>query len=122
PREAPAQGRWGAKGRRGGAGSPPTNGVPSPTGDTAPVSILNDWLWHGQVGVGRACTVFTDPELLNQTNGQLACTPPPGRTVTKVDANVSTFTDADGVRGAGWVKYPTDPPGGDGLGTILHRR
>jgi hypothetical protein len=91
----------------------------TPGASSAAISIINDYLWHGFVGVGEACNVFTSPELASQASGGPPCTIPPGRTVTPVDAHVSTFRDADGARGVGWVDYPSTPTADDGKLSIL---
>ncbi len=97
---------------------PSGRNAPPPFADTARLSILNDWLWHGFVGVGEACKVFTDAELVSQAQGVLVCAPPVGRTVTRIDAHTATFVDADGARGAAWMLLPT-AEGGDGFISVM---
>lgn len=93
------------------------NLAPYPDLATAPIGILNDWLWHGDVGSSFACSVFDDPALVQYlTQGFPSALPCPkaGRTVTRVDAHVATFVDADGTHGAGWMILPSSTAVDDG--------
>jgi hypothetical protein len=97
----------------------PTIAATAPAEAHAPVAIDNDWLWHGSPA--SACSVFDDPAIVQKVTQQnardLPC-PRAGRTVARVDAHVSTFVDADGARGVGWIVLPS-AQGGDGSVTVL---
>jgi len=97
--------------------SPPV----TPRDRTAPISIENDYLWHGGIGSVTACAVFDDSALVQFVTRNypvyLPC-PGAGRTVTRVDAHVSTFVDTDGARGAGWIVLPSSQ-GRDGVVSVL---
>jgi hypothetical protein len=89
---------------------------------TAPIGILDDWLWHGDVGSSLACSVFDDPALVQYlTQGFPSALPCPkaGRTVTRVDAHVATFVDPDGTHGVGWMILPSSTAVDDGKLSIL---
>ncbi|MDQ1512090.1 MAG: hypothetical protein QOG50_3934 [Actinomycetota bacterium] len=108
-----------ADGQNGMVVSDPAGGnlTPYPDVATAPIGILNDWLWHGDVGSSFACSVFDDPALVQYlTQGFPSALPCPkaGRTVTRVDAHVATFVDADGTHGAGWMILPSSRAVDDG--------
>jgi hypothetical protein len=100
-------------------GSPPAT---APDVFTAPIAILNDYLWHGGVGGGEACSIFDDPAVVQyETQNfpeQLPC-PHAGRTVTRVSANEATFVDADGTRGVGLISLPTSSAVDDGKISVL---
>jgi hypothetical protein len=101
-----------------------TDGNTGQVGDatTAPIGIINDYLWHGGVGSLLACRVFDDPAIqqyVQQHFSVLLPCRPAGRTVTSVDAHASTFVDADGARGAGLMTLPSSPTQDDGLIGVL---
>ena len=88
----------------------------------APIAVMNDYLWHGGVGSGYACSVFSDPALVqyvSQNYPQEGPCPRAGRTVTKVDAHQARFVDADGARGVGWITLPSSAGADDGKLTVL---
>jgi hypothetical protein len=89
---------------------------------TAPIAIENDFLWHGGVGSGAACSVFDDPAVVQYMTAnfpqELPC-PRAGRTVTRIDSHASTFVDADGARGMGWIMLPSSQAADDGRISVL---
>ena len=99
----------------------PANGATPPAADKAPVAIENDWLWHGGVGSVTACSVFDAPAVVQYVTRHfptnLPC-PRAGRTVTGIDSHLSTFVDAGGARGAGWLVLPS-AQGADGFVSVL---
>ena len=65
------------------------------------------------------CAVATDPAVFaHAAEVGMTCARPPGRTLTHVDDHVSTFTGADGARGAVWMKLPS-AQGADGLISVV---
>jgi hypothetical protein len=87
---------------------------------TAPIAIENDWMWHGLSTAGNACSVSTDPAVIaHAASVSWPCAVPAGRTLTQVDAHVSTFVDADGARGASWMLLPSSAQVDDGKLSIL---
>ena len=89
---------------------------------TAPIAIENDFLWHGGVGSGTACSVFDDPAVVQYMTAnfpqEMPC-PRAGRTVTRVDSHASRFVDANGARGAGWIVLPSSQAADDGRISVL---
>jgi hypothetical protein len=89
---------------------------------SAPIAIENGYLWHGGVGSGTACSVFDDPAVVQYMTAnfpqELPC-PRAGRTVTRIDSHASTFVDADGARGVGWIMLPSSQAADDGRISVL---
>jgi hypothetical protein len=80
----------------------------------APIAVGNDYLWHG--AFPTPCQVSHAPDVLaHAAHVGIACALPAGRTLTRVDGDVSEFVDAGGARGAAWLKLPTSEDGVDGL-------
>ncbi len=87
---------------------------------TAPIAIENDWLWHGLSAIGNLCKVSTDPAVIAKAaEVSWPCAVPAGRTLTPVDADSSTFVDADGARGGAWFVLPSSAAVDDGKLSIL---
>jgi hypothetical protein len=89
---------------------------------SAPIAIENDFLWHGGIGSGAACSVFDDPAVVQYMTAnfpqEMPC-PRAGRTVTRIDSHASRFVDADGARGAGWIVLPSSQAADDGRISVL---
>jgi len=96
--------------------------VRSATSDGAYVSIVDDFLWHGGVGSALACSVSDNPAVTDYVaqnfSRQESC-PKSGRTLTRVDSNTTTYADADGTRGAGWIRLPSSSNADDGKVSVL---
>jgi hypothetical protein len=89
---------------------------------SAPISVINDYLWHGGVGSAVACSVFDDPAIVAYVTSnypQLLPCPKAGRTVTRIDDHVATFEDADGTVGVGLMVLPTGLTQEDGKLSVL---
>jgi hypothetical protein len=96
---------------------------PGPTGaGRGAINIGNDFLWHGGVGSPVACSVSDDPAVRSYIEANFPVfgpCPKAGRTLTRVDAHVTTFVDADGARGAAWIVLPSSGKGDDGKISVL---
>ena len=67
----------------------------------------------------RRCWVSSDLEVRAiAARLGMECAVPPGRRLTHIEAHVSTFVDADGARGAGWLRLPSAGRG-DGQISVL---
>ncbi len=86
------------------------------------ISIVNDYLWHGGVGSPLACSVSNDPAVkayIAANFPKLGPCPKAGRTLTRVDARVTTFVGADGARGAALIVLPSSSAADDGKISVL---
>jgi hypothetical protein len=87
--------------------------------DHGPIEIVDDFLWHGGVGAGQACSVFHTNALvayMQQNYPSYNCAIPVGRVVHGSD-HVSTFSDTDGTQGVAVMRQPV--AANDGYLTVL---
>jgi len=94
----------------------------NPGTSLAPISIINDYLWHGGVGGPLACSVSDEATItayIEANYPELGPCPKAGRALTPVDAHTTTFVDPDGTRGAGWFELPSSPTADDGKVSVL---
>jgi hypothetical protein len=93
-----------------------------PGTNIAPISIINDYLWHGGVGGPLACSVSDDATIkayMQTSYPELGTCPRAGRVLTHVDAHTTTFVDPDGMLGAGWFDLPSSQTADDGKVSVL---
>jgi hypothetical protein len=91
------------------------------TVDEAPITVENDGLWD-DLGALLACSVFDDPavtQFMVRVNAGCLSQRTPRRTVTRVDAHVATFVDADAAHGVGWMQLPSSKNATDGHISVL---
>ena len=86
------------------------------------IAVDDDYLWHGGVGSPLACSVSNDPAVkayIAANFPKLGPCPKAGRTLTRVDARVTTFVGADGARGAALIVLPSSSAADDGKISVL---
>jgi hypothetical protein len=92
------------------------------TADNAPIVVEYASPFSDPRGAPLACTVFDDPSVMKSVGAATAdCLNErtPQRTATRVNEHVSTFVDANGDRGVGFLRLPAPESGSAGSVIVL---